>query len=422
MNIKDKTIFTGDNLYIMRGMDSESVDLIYLDPPFNSNKKYSAPIGSKAAGAFFKDTWTLSDVDLVEAGRLREEQGNGLYKFVEAAQYTHSKGMRSYLTMMAPRLVEMRRILKPTGSIYLHCDPTASHYLKGLMDAIFGRNNFRNEIVWRKYGGRKNNAKRKLTTQRDSIFLYAKSKDALFVPLFIPHSLEEIKKKYTHVDKSGRRYRLSWGGSYQATGRQKRIYLDESPGRAVGDLWIEDGLQLNTSSAERTGYPTQKPLALLERIIKLSSEEKDIVFDPFCGCATALVAANDLRRQWVGIDISPEAAKQVVGRIKERQGKLFEKIIHRKDIPSRTDIGEELSASEKRAYKKILYGLQGGNCNGCNMHHIPEILEMDHITPKSIGGTDHKENFQLLCPPCNKRKGRRRQEEFMAEMLAAELR
>ncbi len=146
-NWRNKTIYTGDNLYVMRGMNSETVDLIYLDPPFNSNKAYSAPIGSKAAGAAFKDTWTLQDVDLIEHCRLRKEYGTGLYKIIDTARHVHSKGMFSYLTMMASRLVEMKRILKPTGSIYLHCDPTASHYLKLLMDAIFGQNMIRNSLL-----------------------------------------------------------------------------------------------------------------------------------------------------------------------------------------------------------------------------------------------------------------------------------
>ena len=136
-NCKNRTVFTGDNLDMMRGMNSESVDLIYADPPFNSNKNYAAPIGSEAAGAAFKDTWTLSDIDVAWLGIVADKHP-GVYKVVEAAGVTHGKGMQSYLCMMGIRLIEMRRLLKPTGSIYLHCDPTASHYLKILMDAVFG--------------------------------------------------------------------------------------------------------------------------------------------------------------------------------------------------------------------------------------------------------------------------------------------
>ena len=147
MNWKDKTIFIGDNLHIMRGMNSASIDLIYLDPPFNSNRNYAAPIGSQAAGAAFKDTWTLSDIDEAEHGELAE-QAPSLHTVIQAAREVHGKGMQSYLIMMSTRLLEMGRILKDTGNIYLHCDPTASHYLKLVMDAVFEKKNFRNEVVW----------------------------------------------------------------------------------------------------------------------------------------------------------------------------------------------------------------------------------------------------------------------------------
>ena len=148
-NFKNRTLWTGDNLDIMRGLNSESVDLIYLDPPFNSNRDYSSPIGSEAAGAAFKDTWTLNDVDLAWHGLIAEENP-GLYGIIDAAGVAHGKGMKSYLIMMAVRLLEMRRILKPTGSTYLHCDPTASHYLKLTMDSVFGPGQFRTEITWKR--------------------------------------------------------------------------------------------------------------------------------------------------------------------------------------------------------------------------------------------------------------------------------
>ncbi len=149
MNVKNRTLFTGDNLDVMRGINSDSVDLIYLDPPFNSNRNYEAPIGSEAAGAAFKDSWTLSDIDIAWIG-LVAEKDPALSSVIDAAGLAHGKGMKSYLTMMAVRLIEMRRILKGTGSIYLHCDPTASHYLKFVLDCLFGASNFRNHITWRR--------------------------------------------------------------------------------------------------------------------------------------------------------------------------------------------------------------------------------------------------------------------------------
>ena len=147
--IANRTMWTGDNLAVMRGMNSASVDLIYLDPPFNSNRDYSAPIGSKAAGAAFKDTWALDDVDLAWHGEIAE-QNSAVYAVIDAAGVAHGSGMKSYLIMMAVRLLEMHRLLKPTGSLYLHCDPTASHYLKMLLDAVLGTHQFRNEIIWQR--------------------------------------------------------------------------------------------------------------------------------------------------------------------------------------------------------------------------------------------------------------------------------
>ena len=170
-NFKNRTLWTGDNLHVMRGLNSETVDLIYLDPPFNSNRTYSAPIGSEAAGAAFKDTWTLSDVDLAWHGEIAEANP-GLYRVIDAAREAHGKGMQSYLIMMAVRLLEMQRLLKPTGSVYLHCDPTASHYLKMVMDAVFGHLNFINEVVWYYRGAGVPKTAR--ARRHDNILLYAK--------------------------------------------------------------------------------------------------------------------------------------------------------------------------------------------------------------------------------------------------------
>ena len=183
-NWKDKTIFIGDNLHIMRGMNGDSVDLIYLDPPFNSNRNYAAPIGSRAAGAAFKDTWTLSDVDEAEHGELAE-QSPSLHTVIQATRETHGKGMQSYLIMMSTRLLEMKRILKDTGSIYLHCDPTALHYLKLVMDSIFGQKNCRNEIVWH-YSGWNARLNKSFSSRHDVILFYGKSNKQKFNSYAVP--------------------------------------------------------------------------------------------------------------------------------------------------------------------------------------------------------------------------------------------
>jgi len=300
------------------------------------------------------------------------------------------------------------------GGIYLHCDPTMSHYLKLVMDAIFGRRNFRNEIVWRKYSGRKNNAKHKFTTQHDTILFFVLSEQAFFKTVFEPLSPEAIKE-YRHIDRDGRNYRMARRGKgYETEGGEKRIYLDESPGSAIGNLWVEKGLQLGQGSRERTGYRTQKPLTLLRRIITASSNEGDMILDPFCGCATSCVAAEELQRQWVGIDIGEKAADLVQMRMKENLGMLYDGI-HRTDIPQRTDLGK-LPKYNSPANKTRLYGEQQGYCNGCSTHFEMRNLEVDHIIGRKVGGTDHLDNLQLLCGNCNRVKGNRGMEYLIARL------
>ena len=304
-------LIRGDNLIEMRKIPANVVALIATDPPFNSKRDYFVPYRDEHGKEpdtlvkAFTDTWKWGDAAEAACDELIREVGGQIGETIEGLRlFLKQTPMMAYLVMMGVRLVEMHRILKPTGSIYLHCDSAASHYLKLLLDAVFGHANYRNEIIWRKYAGRKNNAKHKFATQTDTILFYAKSKDAVFNPLFEPISDKEIEKKYRYTDDDGRRYRLSWGRHYQMTGEQRRIYLDEQPGAAIGSLWAEDGLQLNTSTRERAGYPTQKPIALYKRIIQASSNEGDLVLDPFCGCGTTLLAAEALNRRWLGIDLT----------------------------------------------------------------------------------------------------------------------
>ena len=400
-NIKPKTIFTGDNLPIMRGINSESIDLIYLDPPFNSNANYAAPIGSEAAGAEFKDTWTLNDVDAAWLD-LIEAKHPALNRVIHAAMTDSDK---SYLIYMAVRLLEMERILKDTGSIYLHCDPTMSHYLKLVMDTIFGKQHFQNEIIWcYERGSRK---KSQFGRKHDVIFFYSKTKNYVF-----DSDAVRIGRRKTHMkvetDSEGRTWQVKKDAK---SGKVYRYPTDV--GVLCPDWWI--GIQqLNRNEKERLGYPTQKPLALLDRIIKASTNEGNVVFDPFCGCATTLVAADRLQREWIGIDISAKAAELVVGRIRDYQG-LFEDIIARDDIPNRTDLGN-ISRYNAPENKTQLYGEQAGNCNGCGEHFQKQHLEIDHIIARSVGGTDHIDNLQLLCSHCNRVKGDRGQEYLISRL------
>ena len=458
-NWVNRTLYIRDNLDILRGMNSDTVDLIYLDPPFNSNRDYEAPIGSKAAGAAFKDSWHLSDVDLAWHGEVAEKN-QALYDVISASRTAHGKGMMSYLVMMSVRLIELERVLKPTGSIYLHCDPTASHYLKMVMDSIFGKNMFRNEIVWERIKGagkRSQHASRSFGKVVDYILLYSKSDtyhldlEAVAVPLE-----KEDLKKFNRTDSKGVYYRRSpfrppglgdrpnlcftykgianphpsgWVGSIEFIKEldeqgdiefvDNKCYRKQRPkGTPIHSLW-KDIPQVGGNVD--TGYPTQKPLPLLERIIMASSNEGDLILDPFCGCATTMVAAEKLGRQWIGIDISPQAKALIENRMAEELGFPSLEIDYLTEPPKRTDL-PQVYLPEGMSEKRWLYGKQEGRCAGCRELMPPKNLTTDHIIPRSKGGHSHLDNYQLLCGWCNSSKGNRTQEEFLASLRERGLR
>ncbi|MDI9348763.1 MAG: DNA methyltransferase [Candidatus Symbiobacter sp.] len=401
------TLYTQDNLFVLHGMNSDSVDLIYLDPPFNSKRLYAAPVGSRAAGAAFKDMWGWSDVNAAYLERLIEKYPN-LGKFILATKETHSNAMAAYLAYMAQRIIEMHRVLKDTGSFYLHCDPTASHYLKFLLDAIFGRDNFRNEIIWcYSIGGK---SKRTFGRKHDVILYYSKS-DAYF---FDAAGASIPRKPNSHmksgVDEDGRDYQEK---TDKKSGKTYRYYVED--GKIAEDYWT-DIESLNREDRERTGYPTQKPLALLHRIIKASSREGDIVLDPFCGCATTCVAAQQLNRHWIGIDIEQKSSAILIERLSGDAG-MFRDFIHRTDIPHRTDVALLLPSND---VKTRLYAAQNKCCNGCGSEFDLRHFDIDHIVPKAKGGGDYYENFQLLCASCHRIKGDRPMEYLMTRLRTIE--
>ena len=397
INFKPSTIWTGDNLKIMRQMNSACVDLIYLDPPFNSKADYAAPIGSEAAGAAFKDTWTLQDIDVTWIDLLEQKHGK-LYRIIQASLTPSNK---SYLAYMAVRLIEMYRILKPTGSLYLHCDPKMSHWLKILLDALFGSKNCLNEIVW--HYEKWTNAATHFQKNHDIIFCYVKDKGHhVFNKIFSDTPAEHYQKGYhTNTIQSGESQLIVYDKQkakhkIESGNYDKIIYRIGKTEVALPDVWSIS--ILNSQSKERTGYPTQKPLKLLERIIEASSHKGDIIFDPFCGCATTLIAAQKLNRHWVGIDISPLASSLFDRRMnKEFPLWTYDKHV-RDDMPSRTDQGK---LPHYKTHLSTLYGEQGGNCAGCKTHFLKQHLHVDHIVAKSVGGGDEIENLQLLCGSCN---------------------
>lgn len=345
------TLYYGDNLEILREyVPDESVDLVYLDPPFNSNRNYSVLFRdesgkeSEAQIEAFEDTWHWSEHAEETYRDLVTESADEVAKAISALRdLVGTNQVMAYLVMMAARLVELHRVLKPTGSLHLHCDPTASHYLKVVMDAVFGPANFRNEIVWKRKAGRgeTNRAAVRFGVSHDVLLFYAAGPEARFRRQYRESNPDYIASKFTRADPDGWRYRLDnlaspsyrpnliyeykgygpsargWavsrermdaeGRLHLPTDKSKRIqrkrYLDELEGETVDDLW-DDIPPINSMAAERLVYPTQKPLPLLERIIEASSGPGDVVLDPFCGCGTAIAAAQRLGRRWIGIDIT----------------------------------------------------------------------------------------------------------------------
>lgn len=295
--LENGTIWLGDNLAIMCSMDSGIADLVYLDPPFNSNMDYTATSGYESSGYGFGDKWNSSNLD---SSLLKTIQSDHpiLHNMIQTAGDIHSEGMKAYLAYMIPRIAEIHRLMKPTGSIYFHCDPTSSHYLKLILDQIFGIKNFLNEIVWtyRTGGGSKKHFRRK----HDIIFLYAKNSGK--------HTFNVLKERsyseYGRINFKGiKNYKDEKGLWYTLT--------------SARDVWAINAV--GRTAKERVGYPTQKPIKLLERIVEVSSNEGDVVLDPFCGSGTTCVVAERLSRQWIGIDISSEATTLALSRLAEEQ-------------------------------------------------------------------------------------------------------
>jgi DNA modification methylase len=452
------TLFTNDNLFVLYGLNSEIADLIYLDPPFNSKRTYSAPIGTKSAGASFKDMWTWDDVNEAYLDKLAESHQSTV-DFINSITGAHSRPMKAYITYMTQRLIELHRILKPTGSIYLHCDPTASHYLKIILDNIFGKSNFRNEIIWQRNDGRAKGSQhkaKKFGANTDTIFFYTKSDDFYFNNKVVVKNDEKFNK----VDKNGRRYYTGipifrsksmgprpnlcyeWRGfssPYSSGWRlskerleeeyqkgnvvikdgklERRKYEDEYEGVPLDNNWIDIPRAIGK---EATGYPTQKPLALLYRIIEASTKEGDLVLDPFCGCATTCVASQQLGRKWMGIDIEKQAVRVLIERLDETGGGLLEndKFVHRLDVPQRTDV-YRIPHTEK-SVRERLFKEQDGKCKACDVEMRIVDFEVDHIVPKAKGGGDYYENYQLLCSSCNRIKGARPMEYLRMKIKTRE--
>ena len=430
-NFQDNTLYEMDNLVVLRGMNSETVDLIATDPPFNTKRNRSGTAGQ------YVDNWKWGDTDnteiLPEQWKWNEvhpqwleeikDEHSALYQVIESTKVVQGEDTAAFLCFLSVRLLEMHRILKPTGSIYLHCDHTANAYIRMAMDAIFGKKNLRNEIVWC-YTGPGSPKMRQFNRKHDTIFWYSKDKQWTF-------NKEQIRLPYAQSTIARGKY----DSNSPATGSGFR---DTERGKVPEDWWdgFPSGGQM--SKEERTGSPDQKPLALYKRIIEASSEKGEIVLDPFCGCATTIVAANELKRRWIGIDRRVDARYHVITRlmgIPRKERERVEKFAtdkewlnremqryemhYQTEPPTRTDKDGQESAELPQVYTvaepenllthaemhEILIDQFGLQCWGC--HYQPpdkRYLHLDHITPKSEGSTNQIDNRSLLCQPCNSMK------------------
>jgi DNA modification methylase len=396
----DNKLFYGDNLDVLRRyLRDESVDLIYLDPPFNSRQDYNVLFAEKDGNrsssqiTAFEDTWEWN-LDAERAYQEVVERGGWVSNAMQAFRtFLGNSDMMAYLAMMAPRLLELKRVLKVTGSIYLHCDPTASHYLKMLMDAVFGPEQFRNEIIWRR-ADPKGHAFTRFPSTHDVILAFGETATAVWNTQYRAYDDAYLRSHYSSIEAgTDRRYTLSdctnpnrnrpnltyeWNGIvkvwrwtkdrmqrmhdegrlvYTSSGapRYKR-YLDEMKGTVVTSVW-DDIPFINSQAAERLGYPTQKPEALLDRIIKASSNEGDIVLDPFCGCGTAVVAAQRLKRRWIGIDITPLATNLIKTRLTDIFGPEIRKSYEVVGEPTSVPDARELAKTEPTHFQYWALGL-----------------------------------------------------------------
>ncbi len=467
-NWQNRTLFVADNIFILRGMDSESVDCIATDPPFNAKRIFNAPLGSKSATQRFDDRWRWDEVtdewqDLLASDYPAIKEIIEAAAVIEGGSIDHRTGkittgaknsIAAYLAYMAPRIVEMHRVLKPSGVLFLQCDSEASAYLRLLLDAIFRRSLFINEITRRRTTS-KGLAFRRLPRNSDTIFTYGKSKKYKWNPSYEPYDIgdldEKTRQQYDKIE-GGRRYQLTdltnpnrdrpnltyeflgvtrvwrWtrdrmeaayaeGRVVQAApGRVPRFkrYLDEQPGKPRDDIWNDVG-QVESNDVE---WATRKPVSLYRRLIECATDEGDIVCDPFAGCATTCIAAEQLQREWIGIDIDPVAERVTLERLQDETGLniletpvIVRKSLRRSDIPHIPDT----------KLRQALWARQGHQCANpyCDSENLRAAdLELDHRIPKVRGGDNDALNRIGLCSNCNRRKGRKGWGLFLDEERA----
>lgn len=476
----NRTLFIADNLPVLRGIDSESIDLIATDPPFNKGVEAFEGITAAGENIEYKDVWTWSDVQAEWTNEILDDHP-ALYNVIRATNGAAGDDMGAFLCWLGVRVLEMHRILKPSGSFYLHCDHTAAAYIKAMLDAVFGRKNFLNVLTWNRARGKGLNPTSYLRNC-DQIFFYSKSETYVWNQQYqaydagygsnwrkdefgpwdsadltggraggpeaylpfkgvspppgrawappqrskfppdaqsrLPDDYEELNQlqKCEALDAAGL---IHWPAKKNGRPRYKK-YLSTLKGHYMSDL-IADIPPIQSHANERTGYPTQKPLALYERIIKASSNPGDMVLDPFAGCATTCVAAERLGRQWIGVDLNEPAAEIIRERLQREvsENMAWGEIVHTPtEPPERTDGGdavvpELVVVGRRRNARRLpvrevrerLIISDGQRCQGCGWEPMyPDYLQVDHKRPRSLNGTDDMDNLTLLCDPCNRLK------------------
>ena len=415
-NFANRSLYQMDNLDMLRGVNSGTIDLIATDPPFNKGRDFHATPESLASGARFDDRWRWEvDVQQQWVDQIADDWP-ATHRLINAVKEQES-GMAAFMAFLGVRLIECKRVLKETGSIYVHLDPTASHYIKALMDTIFGRKNFRNEVVWC-YTGPGSPKIRQFNRKHDALLWYSKGEKWTF-------NADDVRIPY----KDGKPHT---GGFKHVSGPKAGTNMDAetassyTKGKVPEDWW--EGIAIASRGKQNVGYPTQKPLELYERIIKASSNPGDIVLDPFAGCATTCVAAERLGRQWIGADYWEGTAGLVIQRLQQhlpaplQTGDWVTAITHSLTPPERTDEVEDAPTFRTPTGYKRRVGTRwtrlemqamiieefGHRCWACSFDWPEaEHYELDHVNPDTGGGSNELHNRSLLCGPCNRKKGER---------------
>ena len=475
--IRSRTLFIGDNLHVLRGMNSRCIDLIYLDPPFNSNQTYKAPMDSMAQGAAFDDMWTPDAFREEWMGELARDNPE-LHAVIKGATGAVDAGTGAYLCYMAQRLLELQRVLKRDGTIYLHCDDAAVHYLKAVMDAVFDAERYMGTIMWKRTSA--HNDSKSWGRVADYILCYGRRRLNI-ADIRVGLSPNYLATKYRYSDERGR-YRLDnltakglsgggyfyWYHGHQGPWRfpqermteleaderivisskgtrgrlpvpQLKRYLSPDAGQTPGNVWVDIN-PVNSQAHERTQWKTQKPESLLRRIILASSRpaeydaegnltrEADWVLDPFCGCATACIVAEDLGRNWIGIDLEPQAEKVLRERQFVRAKRHHTQLMleeYKGDFTVRTAPSKRTDDEDEEKIhpdlNDFLYELQEHRCNGCGRELDIIDLESDHVVPSSKGGEKYTErNRNLLCRRCNGKKSNKYTLAELRDLLRGE--